>query len=371
MSLPSSLNNNNSSTPQVIEIKPKLGGFLWSYIIFSLPGFLGGLVWLLVAFVVLIGSLAGIAGSTNTKSDYNSDTKLNYETVAGFENSNKLASTDQVLIYNLSGAITYDSNLDPSVDGINVKKIKKDFESIKKDPTIKNVVFKFNTPGGEVFASEILGDLIRDLIQAKTPNQPGIFYFDQIVASGGLLATYKSPNYVIASPYGETGSIGVIMHVPNYKSLAEKVGYSETVIKSTASKDIGNPLREISENEKAYLQEQLDTQYSRFKNIVGIGRKLDSTKVDPIANGLVWFNSEAKTKGLVDEIGDINLAVVTAAKNINLDNYKVIETKKNDNFFKSIFSGQTFMQNFGLVNQINKQFNFKSGLVYAIDDTRI
>jgi protease IV len=228
-----------------------------------------------------------------------------------------------------------------------------------------------NTPGGEVFASEILGDLIKDLVQSKTPNQAGIFYFDQIVASGGLLATYKSPNYIIASPYGETGSIGVIMHVPNYKSLAEKVGYSETVIKSTTSKDIGNPLRDITESEKDYLQEQLDIQYARFKNIIGIGRKLDSKAVDGLANGLVWFNNEAKSKGLIDEIGDISSAVERSAKNVNLDNYKVIEIKKDINFFKSIFSVETLMQNFGLVNRINKQFNYKSGLVYAVDDTRI
>jgi hypothetical protein len=130
--------NNHQQNPQVIEIKPKLGGFLWSYIIFSLPGFLGGLVWLLVAFVVLIGSLAGIAGSTGSKSDLGSDTKLNYETVVGFENNNKLESTEQILIYDLSGAITSDSNIDSSLDGINVKKVKKDFDNIKKDSTIKN-----------------------------------------------------------------------------------------------------------------------------------------------------------------------------------------------------------------------------------------
>lgn len=371
MSLEINSQNSNPQTPQVIEIKPKLGGFLWSYIIFSLPGFLGGLIWMLVAFVVLIGALAGIAGSSNSKSDLGAESKLSYETVVGFENINKLESTEQILIYDLSGAITSDSNLDSSLDGINVKKVKKDFDSIKKDSTIKNVVFRINTPGGEVFASEILGDLIKDLVQIKTPNQAGIFYFDQIVASGGLLATYKSPNYVIASPYGETGSIGVIMHVPNYKSLAEKVGYSETVIKSTTSKDIGNPLRDITESEKSYLQDQLDVQYIRFKNIVGIGRKLDSTKVDGVANGLVWFNTEAKNKGLVDEIGDIGSAVELSAKNANLENYKVIETKKDVNFFKSIFSSETLLQNFGLVNRLNKQFNYKSGLVYAIDDTRI
>ena len=365
-----SLDLNSQSTPQVIEVKPKLGGFLWSYIIFSIPGFLTGLVWLLIACVVLIGAVAGLAGSDKSQ-DFNPESKLNFETVAGFENSNKNNSADQVLIYDLSGPITYDSNLDPSSDGINVKKVKKDFETIKKDPTIKNVVFRFNTPGGEVFASEILGDLIKDLITAKAPNQTATFYFDQIVASGGLLATYKAPNYVVGSPYGQTGSIGVIMHIPNYKSLAEKVGYYETIIKSTTSKDIGNPLRDISDSEKNYLQEQLDTMYNRFKNIVGTGRKLDASRVDAIATGLVWFNSDAKTKGLVDEVGEVDLAVRVAAKNVNIENYKVVEVKKDTNFFKSIFSGQEFLKNFGAFNQINKQFNFKSGLVYAVDDTRI
>jgi protease IV len=363
-------NNQNQSAPQVIELKPKLGGFLWSYIIFSLPGFFASLIWLLVAFVVLIGAVAGVA-SAGESSELNPDSKIKYETVAGFEGSNKNSSSNQILIYDLNGPITYDSALDATGEGINVKKVKKDFDTIKKDQTIKNVVFKFNTPGGEVFASEILGDLINDLSATKAPNQGATFYFDQIVASGGLLATYKVPNYVVGSPYGQTGSIGVIMHLPNYKSLAEKIGYSETVIKSTTSKDIGNPLRDISDSEKSYLQDQLDTTYNRFKTIVGTGRKLDPTKVDGLATGLVWFNSDAKTKGLLDEVGEIDTAVKAAAKAVNLDNYKVIEVKKDENFFKNLFSGQTLLKNFGALNQVNKQFNFKSGLVYAVDDTRI
>ncbi len=367
-----SLNNQNQNTesPQVIEIKPKLGGFLWSYIIFSIPGFLGGIVWMLVAFVVLIGALAGIS-SVDKSNGNESESKIKYEAVAGFDGSNQNDSQNKVLIYDLSGPITYDSSLDSTSEGINVKKVKKDFETIKKDASIKNVVFRFNTPGGEVFASEILGDLIKDLSVTKAPNQNAIFYFDQIVASGGLLATYKTPNYVVGSPYGSTGSIGVIMHLPNYKDLADKIGYRETVIKSATSKDIGNPLRDISESEKGYFQEQLDVMYNSFKTIVGKGRKLDASKVDALASGLVWLNADAKTKGLVDEIGEVDSAVKVAAKNVNLENYKVVEIKKDENFFKTLLSGQTLIPNLGALNQVNKQFNFKSGLVYAVDDTRI
>jgi signal peptide peptidase SppA len=355
------MNENN----QNITVKPKLGGFLWAYIIFSLPGFLIGLVSLLLVIILGIGAIAGAsaAGAENPNS------KLELKTI------NDSKSEKGVLIYDLAGAITsgnFDTGLSQDL-AINTKKVKKDFEEIKKNENIKNVVFRMNTPGGEVFASEILGDLITDLQKSKSPTQPNI-YFEQLAASGGLWASYKANGFILGSPYGQTGSIGVAMHIPNFKGLSEKVGYSETIIKSTASKDIGNPLREITDDEKAYFQKELDTSYNRFKQLVKASRKLSDAEVENLATGLVWANIEAKQKGLIDQIGEIDFLTTKAAKEVGLpEDYKVWVIENKPNPFQELLSAKTFQGILGLqgVETITKTLNLKSGQAYAIDEMRI
>jgi protease IV len=355
------MNDNN----QNITVKPKLGGFLWAYIIFSLPGFLIGLVSLLLVIILGIGAIAGAsaAGAENPGS------KLELKSI----NDSK---TDKgVLIYDLSGAITsgnFDSGLSNEL-AINTKKVKTDFEEIKRNENIKNVVFHINTPGGEVFASELLGDLITDLQKSKSPTQPNI-YFEQLAASGGLWASYKSDAYIVGSPYGQTGSIGVVMHIPNFKGLSEKVGYSETIIKSAESKDIGNPLRDITEEEKTYFQKELDVSYNRFKQLVKIARKLSDAEVANLASGLVWGNLEAKQKGLIDQVGNIDILTSKAAKEVGLsEDYKIWVIEKKPNPFQELLSAKTFQGILGLqgIETITKTMNLKSGQAYAIDEMRI
>jgi signal peptide peptidase SppA len=355
------MDNNN----QNLTIKPKIGGFLAAYIIFSLPGFLIGLISLLLVIILGIGAIAGAsaAGAENPGS------KLELKAI------NDSKSEKGVLIYDLTGAIT-SGNFESGVaqeTTINTKKVKKDFEEIKKNENIKNVVFRMNTPGGEVFASELLGDLITDLQKSKSPTQPNI-YFEQLAASGGLWASYKSNGYIVGSPYGQTGSIGVVLHIPNFKGLSEKVGYSETIIKSADSKDIGNPLRDITEEEKAYFQKELDVSYNRFKQLVKTSRKLSDIEVANLASGLVWGNLEAKQKGLIDQVGDIDILTSKAAKEVGLpEDYKVWIIEKKSNPIQELLSAKTFQGILGLqgIETITKTMSLKSGQAYAIDEMRI
>jgi signal peptide peptidase SppA len=355
------MDNNN----QNLTIKPKIGGFLAAYIIFSLPGFLIGLVSLLLVVILGIGAIAGAsaAGAENPGS------KLELKAI------NDSKSEKGVLIYDLAGAITsgnFESGVAQEMT-INTKKVKKDFEEIQKNTNIKNVVFRMNTPGGEVFASELLGDLITDLQKSKSPTQPNI-YFEQLAASGGLWASYKSNGYIVGSPYGQTGSIGVVLHIPNFKGLSEKVGYSETIIKSADSKDIGNPLRDITEEEKAYFQKELDVSYNRFKQLVKTSRKLSDSEVANLANGLVWGNLEAKQRGLIDQVGDIDILTSKAAKEVGLpEDYKIWTVEKKINPIQELLSAKTFQGILGLqgIETITKTMSLKSGQAYAIDEMRI
>ncbi|NJK70959.1 MAG: signal peptide peptidase SppA, partial [Thermales bacterium] len=85
------------------------------------------------------------------------------------------------------------------------------------------------------------------------------------MASGGLWSSYKvNDSYIVGSPYGETGSIGVVLTLPNFTGLADKVGYTETVIKSSNAKDIGNPLRTPSTEEIDYLEQRVTQNYDKF-----------------------------------------------------------------------------------------------------------
>ncbi|MEI6728234.1 MAG: S49 family peptidase [bacterium] len=356
---------------QDIIVRPKLNGFLVSYIIFSIPGFLAGLVWTIVSVVLLFSIIGGIAYA-NQASTGQDPASLNLKVIQ----DNK--EEKGILIYDLSGPISTggkDLPISTQNAGIYTGKVASDFKKIKENKNIKNVVFRINTPGGEVYGAEILGDLIADLMSSLNQKQ-AVYYFDQIVASGGLFASYKNPNYVIASPYGETGSIGVLITLPNYKGIADKIGYSETVIKSADKKDIGNPFRDPTNSEIKYFQDSVDRTFKEFKNIIVTGRKIDPKVVDSIANGLVYENSAAKEYGLVDELGSVDRAVEKAAVNAGFGtNYKVWETTPQksvlDSFLASSYLDRILKVGESTTSVVDKASYFKTGRAYMIDEVRI
>ena len=369
------LNSNNSAgSPSITNttIKHKgLGGFWWTYFLFGIPGFLSGLVILLILIIALFGSIFGQKGGKEATENDNLTLKKIKES----------SNSGGILVYDLRGAITTGGKNSTNIDktsGIYTDFVAQDFDQIKKNTNIKNVVFRLNTPGGEVFASELLGDLIGDLLRSKQQQQ-AIFYFDQIVASGGLWASFKNPNYVVASPYGETGSIGVRISLPNLSKLADNIGYKELIIKSGTNKDYGNPLREPLPEEVTFIQKQVNSSYDKFVGIVASGRKIDIAKVKDFANGFVYENSIAKNYGLIDELGSIDLSIKKAAGNAGLgDNYTVWEIETVPNAIRELLGGigantqigQTLAITGQTLQKINK-FSLKNGTIYAIEETKM
>jgi protease-4 len=260
---------------QVFKIIPKLRGFLITYIIFSLPGFFMSVIFLGLTIFLILGLVFSSFSDPN-----------NLKMVVSRESDNK----DGVLIYDLSGAITSD----PNGSGISVPKVEKDFMEIKKNPNIKNVVFRINSGGGEVFASQVLGDLMTDL--SKSLNQTEtVFYFNEVAASGALMATYSVPNnYVIAHPRGETGSIGVLLVLPNLTEAAEKIGYKQTVIKTGDLKNAGDIFQPTNGVEMKYFQTSVDKSFKDFKETVAKGRNINISEVEKIATGEFQRNCQRK-----------------------------------------------------------------------------
>jgi protease IV len=350
----------NQTPTQKVEITPKLNNFFWLYLLNSIPKILISILVILLILLILISFIVGASIDSATSENL------------VFKKIEDNKSQNNVLVYNLNGAIQSGRNSEISSNsGIFLDDVKEDFVKIGNDASIKNIVFKFNSPGGEVFASEELGDEITNLLKKKNIKE-GIFYFDSIAASGALFASYKVPNnYIFASKYGETGSIGVRLEIPNITKLADNVGYKQIVIKSGNSKDIGSPFREPTSEEYAYIQGQINQVYNRFVDIVATGRESTKEQILPIANGYTYFNDKAKDLKLVDELSEnINSAIKKAGS--NLENYNVIEIEKPKSFLESLGVKYGINNNFylsptaNITNSVNTKI--KKGVFYAIDE---
>jgi len=357
------LDNSKVSIPQEIILVPKVRGYFIFLVLLALPGFLINLVWLAFIAIVVIGFLVGLAGAGSNVNNSN----LNLEVLEDSKNS------EMVLIYNLEGPITSSDTV--AQPAISLPIIRQDFQEIKDNDDIKAVVFRLNTPGGEVFASHELGDEIAALVDDKNQSE-AVFYFDQVVASGGLLASYKSQNnYVFANQYGETGSIGVFAAIPNLKEAADNIGYKEYLLKSGELKGAGSLFQELEPAQIEYYQTTVDKHFSDFKNVVTEGRGIPSDEVDAFATGEVFFNDKAQELKLIDEINVIDAAVKKVAEDKNLGkDYKIVENKPEVPLIDSLFGVGSVERLFqtNLSNQVLERSSLlKPGRVYALEESLI
>ncbi|MCL5045437.1 MAG: signal peptide peptidase SppA [Actinobacteria bacterium] len=181
---------------------------------------------------------------------------------------------------------------------------------VEKDPSLKALVLRVNSPGGSAAASQEIGEAVK---RVKATGKPVVVSMGDAAASGGYWIS-AAADKIVANPATMTGSIGVIMETTNLVGLYGKVGVKREAIKSGPFKDIGSPSREMTPEEKAILQGMIDDIYEQFVRVVADGRKLDPGVVRQFADGRVFTGSQAVKIGLVDELGDLNQAVKLAGK---------------------------------------------------------
>lgn len=210
-----------------------------------------------------------------------------------------------------------------------------------KNPEIKAIILAVDSPGGGVFESD---QIYQQLIRLKERyKKPLVVSMGSMAASGGYYISLPADK-IFANRNTMTGSIGVIMSTYNYSQLADKWGIEELVFKSGKNKDLLNPMRDATQEEKQIMQGIIDEYYGYFVDSVAKGRKMDRQAVISIADGRVYTASQAKTLGLIDQIGDLDGAISETAKMIEETNPKVIRYKKNNLFnlnkFLSLSSSQ-------------------------------
>ncbi|MDI6891006.1 MAG: signal peptide peptidase SppA [Thermodesulfovibrionales bacterium] len=192
-----------------------------------------------------------------------------------------------------------------------------------KDPRIKAIVLRIDSPGGAVAPAQEIYEEVRKAATKKKV----LVSMGSIAASGGYYIASPATR-IIANPGTLTGSIGVIMEIPNIEGLMNKLGIKTEVVKSGRHKDIASIFRGIGKEEKEILQGVLDNVHGQFIKAVVEGRKMLLADVKKIADGRIFTGEQALKVGLVDELGNLEDAVQAAAKLSGIKGEPVIVSKK-------------------------------------------
>ena len=203
-------------------------------------------------------------------------------------------------------------------------RLARQLRDLRLDNDIKAVVLRVNSPGGSATASEIIQ---RELLLTRKV-KPVVVSMGNVAASGGYwISTYA--DRIFAEPNTITGSIGVFGLQPNIQKLANQNGLTWDVVKTGRFADSQTISRPKTPEELEQVQRSVNKIYEQFLTKVSDSRKLQRSKVAEIAQGRVWSGSEAKSLGLVDELGGLEDAVKEAANRAKLgDDWQLEEYPK-------------------------------------------
>ena len=178
------------------------------------------------------------------------------------------------------------------------------------DNAVKAVVLRVDSPGGSMFASELI---LREVQALRRAGKPVVVSMSTYAASGGYYIS-AAANQIFASPTTLTGSIGVFSVVPTFERTLEKLGVKVDGLGTTSLAGDLRLDRPLDAATKQLLQSSVDHAYDEFLHRVGEGRKKSVEDVDKIAQGRVWAGVDAQRIGLVDHLGGLSDAVDAAAK---------------------------------------------------------
>ncbi|MBW7876019.1 MAG: signal peptide peptidase SppA [Candidatus Cloacimonetes bacterium] len=324
---------------------------------------LGFRAFMILGLMVLsfLGSLTVARSPLNTGTDAKATDSSSAEVTQGLPSwlpgmgggdSNK----DGIAIVNVYGAIQTESSGSPWQEASGSDAIVKQLRQLGKNSRVKAIVVRLNTPGGTVGASQ---EIYQELMKLRQQGKKIVASMADVCASGGVYIA-AAADKVVANEGTVTGSVGVIFSLANLESLLEKVGVTAISIKSGKFKDIGSMSRAMTDEERALLQNLVDSTYEQFVQAVAKGRNLSLEQVRPWADGSIFNGVQAKTNGLVDEIGSLQDAVELAQKLADLPEPHIIRVQQNplENF-------QIFLRNMMYPSLVGKEILRSSGMLGA------
>ncbi|MGH9658289.1 MAG: signal peptide peptidase SppA, partial [Bryobacteraceae bacterium] len=189
-------------------------------------------------------------------------------------------------------------------DAIGSEGFNKLLRRVGDDESIRGVVVRIDSPGGDAIASD---DIWREM-SLLSKKKPLVVSMSDTAASGGYyIAMTGDP--VLAYPGTITGSIGVVFGKANLKGLYDKIGITKDVLVRGRYADIDSDYQPLTEAARRKLREGIDSTYHTFVERVALARKRKYEEVEPLAQGRAWLGSQARQKGLIDELGGIDRAL--------------------------------------------------------------
>lgn len=202
----------------------------------------------------------------------------------------------------------------------------------QNDDEVKAVVLRVNSPGGSAYVSEQIWKQVVNMKKKK----PIVVSMGDYAASGGYYISCAA-DYIYADPMTLTGSIGIFGMFPNFSGVANKVGITTDVVKTSKYASMGMMFEPLSDDEGALIQANVERGYELFKKRVADGRHMTVQQVDSIGQGRVWLGEKAIKLGLVDALGGLPEAIKKAASLAKLKDYKVSNGIQSVSFFDRFF----------------------------------
>ncbi|BBL81185.1 hypothetical protein RxyAA322_30390 [Rubrobacter xylanophilus] len=277
----------------------------WPWIVGGLAvlGFLG-----LVALGIALVLLAGTPGTTTP-------TTYDEEYVSG-------GGADKIAVIPVEGTIaSADSSLSGPVPIATPEGLRDALRQAREDESVRAVVLAVNSPGGGVTASDLMHDALQDF--RRTTDKPVVVSMGDVAASGGYYIS-TAADRIVANETTLTGSIGVFIPLLNFSEASERYGVKQIYIKSGRFKAMGNPWNELTEDERRIFQSIVDQYYDEFVEVIVEGRDLPEKRVRELADGRVYSGIQAERLGLVDRLGNLDVAVRVARDLAGLDEARVV-----------------------------------------------
>ncbi len=259
---------------------------------------------------------------------------------------------DKILIVDISGVISEEDNkrgfVNLSEEPDIVTRVKEELKKASKDKRMRAVILRINSPGGGVTASDTIYHEIEQF--KKETGIKVIACIMDLGASGGYYVAV-SADKIMAHPTAVTGSIGVIMLNLSVEGLLQKIGIKDTTIKTGEHKDMGSPLKPMSEEERQIFQNILGDMHERFLAVIAKNRKeLSMEKLKLLADGRIYTARQALENKLVDRIGYLDEAISLAKDEAQIAEARVIIYHRPGAYKNNIYSKLMSTNGINLVN---------------------
>jgi protease-4 len=234
--------------------------------------------------------------------------------------------------------------------------IRKAFRAASRDPNVKAIVLRIDSPGGSALASEVMWQAVH----ATAKNKPVIVSVGSMAASGGYYLASAS-DYIFADPSAIVGSIGVVGGKFVLKDLFDKLGISTATFSRGKNAGLFSMNTEWSDRQRRMVTNWMRQTYDQFTQRVMTNRKGKIKDIDQVARGRIYVAKQARELGMIDEIGGLTDALAYAAKRVHLKQYEVKSIPESHSLI-DIISGRA-----GADDASDTRLPYKAKLQISID----